>query len=624
MATSAPRAVHAAGLLAALLAALLGAWFVSGWHDVRMRQQELRQAPRIAAERRAAELARDLRGELDALLTREARRPYFHYQNLMHDPKASAGIAVSPSPLAEGPEDALVLGYFQLDAKGRATTPTINDEVPELSEPARLAGNRAFRDQVARDLSRQLTPPAAAAAPLVADARPAPRPRPSRPRPQPDVEPSSPQQRAQVLQVDPKVYAQNTNPNAVYSSQALRPHAPANPLLPEPRASLPLVGKTPTPVTITISPLETRTLPFAGVPTMVAVRQVQTPDGALTQGFILDRPALTKWLAAKAGEMVAVLHPDDVRGAAVGPGWGLTVDPAAVTLARAAGDADAVARTFLIRFVAIGSVAIVAAALVLLVVMRAEKLARERSQFAAAAAHELRTPLAGLQLYGEMLADGLGDPGKVRDYARRMSEDAARLGRVVSNMLGFSQLERGNLSVDAQVGPLDERLLEIADRARPALDRAGAALDLDVATALRARFDRDALARIVGNLLDNAEKYARGAADRTIRLAARDRGNLVEVTVEDRGPGITDKTTLFRAFSRGVSDTAGPAGLGLGLALSKSLAGAMGGDLLYRPRDGGGATFVLQLLSTECRAAYQGASRRGSRGGEAGEHENDS
>ena len=57
------------------------------------------------------------------------------------------------------------------------------------------------------------------------------------------------------------------------------------------------------------------------------------------------------------------------------------------------------------------------------------------------------------------------------DYARRMSEDAARLGRVVSNMLGFSQLERGNLSVDAQIGPLGEVLGEIAERARPALDR---------------------------------------------------------------------------------------------------------------------------------------------------------
>ena len=183
-------------------------------------------------------------------------------------------------------------------------------------------------------------------------------------------------------------------------------------------------------------------------------------------------------------------------------------------------------------------VAALAAGLVVLLVIRAEQLARERSQFAAAAAHELRTPLAGLQLYGDMLADGLGDPAKLRDYARRMSEEASRLGRVVSNVLGFSQLERGNLSVDAAARRARRRAAASSPSARePALDRAGAALALDVAPDLRARFDRDALARIVGNLLDNAEKYGRGAADRTITLSARDVGDGVEVVIADRGPG---------------------------------------------------------------------------------------
>jgi two-component system, OmpR family, sensor histidine kinase KdpD len=92
-----------------------------------------------------------------------------------------------------------------------------------------------------------------------------------------------------------------------------------------------------------------------------------------------------------------------------------------------------------------------------------------------------------------------------------------------------------------------------------------------------------------------SEKYARGADDRRIRLAALDRGDAVEVSVEDHGPGITDTTKLFRAFSRGVSSGDGPAGLGLGLALSQSLARAMGGELTYKPRNGGGARFVLQV-----------------------------
>lgn len=588
-----PRALYAAALLTALVASLLVGWFVSGWRDVRMRQAEIQRAPREAADRRAWELARELRAELERLIAREVSRPYFHYQNLMHDPQTSAGFGVSRSPLASGPEDTLVLGYFQLDAKGRATTPTLNDEVPKLSESARLADNRAFRDQVARDLSRQLAPPEKPSGRLAARSGLPPGPPASAPRAQPEGGALS-QQASQVIRLDPGVYVQNANPSAVYSQQGRVPNANKRQYLP-PNGAPPVSPVTSAPVTITISPLEWRTMPFAGAPTLVAVRHVETPDGSLTQGFVVDRRALTTWLATRTGEMLADLRHDDSLGVPVAEQWGLTVEPNPASLTKAAEDGSAVARGFLIRFVGVGGVSVLTAALVLLLVTRAEKLASERSQFAAAAAHELRTPLAGLQLYGDMLADGLGDPGKMRDYARRMSEDSARLGRVVSNILGFSQLERGNLAVEAKAGPLGEVLCELADGARPTLERFGATLELDVSRDLRAHFDRDALAQIVSNLLDNAEKYARRAADRTIRLAAVDRGDVIEVSVADRGPGIPDSSKLFHAFSRGMSGGDVPAGLGLGLALSRSLARAMGGDLEHRARDGGGSTFVLQM-----------------------------
>ena len=540
-----PRRGLAAGVLVTvLLGALLGAWFASGWSDVRARQAATRSAPVRAADDRAGELSRELRSELETLLARESSRPYFHYQNLFHDPRASQGTSVTPSPLAAGPDDKLVLGYFQIDAHGKVTTPTVNDEVPSLSEPMHLAENTRFRDDVARDMSGSLTPGQAEVA---------------------DV--------AWSVQVDPSTYAQNSYSNQVYA-----------------QAPIKLADG---PVTITVSALRWHTVAFAGAPVLVAVREVHTPDGGLSQGFVIDRTTVTGWLAAHAGDMVATLAPGD--GAhEIAPGWQLTVAPNPRVLAAAARDAHAIERGFVLRFAGVGVLGALLAAMLVVLVVRAEKLARERSQFAAAAAHELRTPLAGLQLYGDMLADGLGDPDKAKDYAKRMAEEAARLGRVVSNVLGFSQLERGNLSVDAQVGPLGDALRDLADRAQPALDRAGAALDLDASPELRARFDRDALARIVGNLLDNAEKYGRGAADRTITLAARDKGDRVEIVVSDRGPGIRDVSDLFRPFSRGVT-TDGPAGLGLGLALSRSLARAMGGELRYRPADGGGATFVLEL-----------------------------
>jgi signal transduction histidine kinase len=622
------RAISAAGLLSALIALLLGAWFVSGWRDVRMRQADIERAPRLVAEQRASDLARSLRAELDGLVAREFRRPYFHYQNLMHDPQTSAGLNVSRSPLAGGTDEALVRGYFQLDSAGRATTPTVNDEVPELSEAAHLTQNRAFRDHVTRDLARDLKPattqlarvrvptekpiaerqpaPTAAAAPTEVPPRGTTE-KPIVERPPVSTAPVAPaevraelpifdaasqsQQATQRIQLDPRVYAQNVNPSAIYSQQVAGasptlPHVPQGPAAP----SIPQE-----PVTITVSPLEWRTMPFAGEPALIAVREVQTPDRSLTQGFVVTREAVSAWLATRAGDTIPLFRPDPSTGAPVAPGWGVTVEPSQRSLMQAAADSRDIASGFVMRFASVGVVSVLAAALVLLLVTRAESLARERSQFAAAAAHELRTPLAGLQLYGDMLANGLGDPGKMREYARRMSDDAARLGRVVSNILDFTRLERGNLAVEPRIGPVDEVLSGLSEHARPALERLGATLELDVPYEIHGQFDRDALTRIVSNLLDNAEKYSRQATDRTVRLAVTDCGTHVEVSVSDRGPGIADSSQLFHAFSRGTSHGDGPAGLGLGLALSRSLARAMGGDLTYRAREGGGSTFVVQM-----------------------------
>jgi signal transduction histidine kinase len=572
-----PRALLAAGVLAALTGALLVAWFVSGWADVRARQAAVRASPGQVADQRANELAHELRGELAGLLHREVERPYFHYQNLFHDPGGSAGLGVAPSPLARASGEPLVAGYFQLDGKGRTSTPTINDEVPAASEPTQLAAHARFRDEVARSLAGPLAP-----APSRARVAVAPRPPVARPR----------APAAQVVTIDRNTYAQNSASNDIFIAQqaspppVIRPAAPVAPVAPV----------APAPIAITVSPLEWRTLAFAGQPAIVAVRQVTTPDGELAQGFVVDRAAVTTWLARHAGDAVAELRTGDGGATEIAPGWHLEVAANPRALAAAGEDARALARGFVARFIAAAIVALLAAVLVVWLVARAERLARERSQFAAAAAHELRTPLAGLQLYGDMVAEGLGDPAKLRDYARRMSEEAARLGRVVSNVLGFSQLERGNLSVEPRPGPLADAVRELAERAQPALDRAGATLAIELSPELRATFDRDALARILANLLDNAEKYSRSSADRTITLAAHTRADAIELIVSDHGPGIAPaaRTRLFRPFSRGVTSD-GPAGLGLGLALSQSLARAMRGELAYRAGPDGGAAFVLTL-----------------------------
>ncbi len=584
------RTLIASLLSAAAFAVLLVAWFASGWGEVRSRQRELEAEPTVEAQRAEEQLARDLRLELSRVLGREGARDYYYYGNLYHDPRAINSWSVTPSPLANGPEDPLIKGHFQIAPSGAVTTPTINEELSELSEQSKLLDNQSFRDNVRDSFAAKL----AGNGTLVADATP-------------NVRSTQLPVKGKKVQIDPSSYEQNFSANRVFiEQQAVSP----KPKLEAQKIEKPLERqqgdnarvRDAAPIAITISSFDWRTELLAGTPSLVATRHVETPDGKLVQGFVVERAMLASWLGARAGDTPIQIHvspSDESPGSEIAPGWSVAaaINPAA--LASASSAADAVARSFLFKFIVVGLISATAFVLVVMLVARADRLALERSQFAAAAAHELRTPLAGLQLYGDMLSDGLGDPTKLSDYARRMSEEASRLGRVVSNVLGFSQLERGNLSIDARSGDLGKVLAELAERLQPTLDRAGAMIDLDVSPELRATFDRDAVTRIVGNLIDNAEKYSRDADDRTIALravTARHEGlEVVEVTVADHGPGVpaSARPKLFKPFARGVAND-GPAGLGLGLALSQSLARAMGGELEYRefPQ---GAAFVLRL-----------------------------
>ena len=188
----APRAFYAAGLLAALLAALLGAWFCLGLaRRAACGNTRCSQAPRVAAEQRADELARELRAELEALIAREVRRPYFHYQNLMHDPKASAGtrrLAVAARARPRGRARARLL-------PARRQRP--GDHADDQRRRAGAVGTRAPRRQPcvsrsgrARSVSVSSRRPLRATGQLVAEARPAAASAAPRPRPQPEAAPS--------------------------------------------------------------------------------------------------------------------------------------------------------------------------------------------------------------------------------------------------------------------------------------------------------------------------------------------------------------------------------------------------------------------------------------------------
>ena len=143
----------------------------------------------------------------------------------------------------------------------------------------------------------------------------------------------------------------------------------------------------------------------------------------------------------------------------------------------------------------------------------------------------------------------------------------------------------------------------VLDHAVPALEQrakaAGMVLTIEngLAPETPVRADLDAVGQVLGNLVDNACKYATGADDTSIELVATTEGGRVVIRVRDHGPGIPRKYkgAIFSPFDRGRRDAADPVpGLGLGLALSRGLARDLGGDLELEPSPDG-ACFRLTL-----------------------------
>lgn len=226
--------------------------------------------------------------------------------------------------------------------------------------------------------------------------------------------------------------------------------------------------------------------------------------------------------------------------------------------------------------------------------------AERRSDFVAAVSHELRTPLTAIRMYGEMLRDGLvTSDSKRAEYYATITDESERLSRLIDNVLEFSRLEQNRRESNLIVGDLPETVRAASEKLRAHAEREGFELALEIPTTLpRVRHDRDAVTQIVFNLVDNALKYARRAESKTIEieLAASDPG--IELRVRDFGPGVPPDQLdrIFEPFYRiGEELTRNAEGTGIGLALVRELANAMGGSAKATRPKGGGLEIVVCL-----------------------------
>jgi two-component system OmpR family sensor kinase len=215
--------------------------------------------------------------------------------------------------------------------------------------------------------------------------------------------------------------------------------------------------------------------------------------------------------------------------------------------------------------------------------------------FVLSVSHDLRTPLTSIRGWAEAMIDGtVSTDDEQARAAHVIAAEARRLERLVADLLDLARL-------DARQFSLAPRPIDAADTVRTAVDAfRPASMELDIelqvegATTLPADTDPDRLAQIVANLVENALKYA--TSNIVVELAAYGTGDL-DVRVRDDGPGI-DPTDLPRVFDRLYVSRTVPGrsvGTGIGLAIVRELAAAMGGQAWVDPTDGPGATFVVRL-----------------------------
>jgi len=218
---------------------------------------------------------------------------------------------------------------------------------------------------------------------------------------------------------------------------------------------------------------------------------------------------------------------------------------------------------------------------------------RMRTALLAAVGHDLRTPLASAKAAVTSLRsdDIEWSPEDHAELLLTADESLDRLARLIDNLLDMSRLQAGAMSVVTRPVALDE----VVPLALDDLGPAGARVVLDVPDDLPAVLaDPGLLERVVANLVGNALRYS--PPDTPPTVAGSSLGDRVELRVIDRGPGIPPEALerVFAPFQR-LGDTDNTTGVGLGLALSRGLTDAMGGQLTPEETPGGGLTMVLSL-----------------------------
>jgi PAS domain S-box-containing protein len=232
-------------------------------------------------------------------------------------------------------------------------------------------------------------------------------------------------------------------------------------------------------------------------------------------------------------------------------------------------------------------------------ITRFRELDRLKDQFVSRIGHELRTPVANIKLYLELLERG--QPERYPQYVQTLQRETDRLRRLIDGFLEMAQLDAGAVLIRPTAVNLNQLVLDLLVDRRPVATDRGLTLDARTEAALPpVQTDRTLIAQAISNLVDNALNYTPpgGQVVLTTGQYVADDTRWVTVGVADTGPGITpdERSRLHERFYRGEAarDFKVP-GAGLGLSIVDAIMAQLGGRLTVDSQPGQGATFTVWL-----------------------------
>ncbi|MFN3428999.1 MAG: sensor histidine kinase [Candidatus Sericytochromatia bacterium] len=223
---------------------------------------------------------------------------------------------------------------------------------------------------------------------------------------------------------------------------------------------------------------------------------------------------------------------------------------------------------------------------------------RMKDQFLSTVSHELRTPLTAIQGYGEFLEDeieGPLTPGH-QTFVRGIMDAVAHMTVKVDDLLDLARITTGSLRFEFGVFGYDEVLLRVDGLMRPILSSRGQTLALEHPADLQLTGDSRRIQQVLVNLVNNASKFSPDGA--RLAVSVREENDVVVTSVSDPGVGIPEahRARIFQAFYQvDGSTTRVHEGIGLGLAITRSLVEAHGGRIEVESTPGKGSRFTFSL-----------------------------